>query len=471
MSRTITEVQREWLAGEVDAWLGMGMLTDDQAQALLALYPTREEAGRLRQSRALFTLLALSAVLIGLGVFLLVAYNWDEMHAAVKVVLIVAGLAACHGSGLALRYRAGLPTASEVAFFLGCLFYGAGIWLIAQIFHVSTHYPDGYWWWALGVLPFALALDTLVMHALLVALLAAWAGTEVLGFSDMGAWLFFGRPSFLPNGAYGLLLMAAPGVFWAYRKGSAKALGLYVPLLAWWVILQPFAWRMQGNPVFFIGAVGGLLLLASEMHPGTSLMAVPYRFYGGLLSAGVLVPLSYFEFNKAFGHQTFGSPSAAIAGLEQLVAILVVSALTLGLVLAVRHGALGRAGEARDGRIPAELAELARRQWVPCSLIAVMAVLAAWKVLVAEPLLPSLLANAAMVGLALWLMQVGLRTDRGLAFGSGVAYFLFWAVLRYIDLFGDLGGMLGGALMFFLCGATLFGVALYWRRRKGVSLV
>jgi hypothetical protein len=41
-------------------------------------------------------------------------------------------------------------------------------------------------------------------------------------------------------------------------------------------------------------------------------------------------------------------------------------------------------------------------------------------------------------------------------------------VLRYVDLFGNLGGMLGAALMFFSCGAALFGVARYWQGRKEV---
>ena len=68
--------------------------------------------------------------------------------------------------------------------FLGCLLYGAGIWLVAQVFHLDAHYPDGVWWWAVGVLPFALCLDTLLLHCLLVALLGLWAGMEVIGFSN-----------------------------------------------------------------------------------------------------------------------------------------------------------------------------------------------------------------------------------------------------------------------------------------------
>jgi hypothetical protein len=83
-------------------------------------------------------------------------------------------------------------------------------------------------------------------------------------------------------------------------------------------------------------------------------------------------------------------------------------------------------------------------------------------------LVPTVLVNVAMVAGAFWLMQVGLQEDRGRPFGAGVLYFLLWAVLRYVDLFGDFGGMLGAALMFFMCGGALFAVARYWQGRKEV---
>lgn len=84
------------------------------------------------------------------------------------------------------------------------------------------------------------------------------------------------------------------------------------------------------------------------------------------------------------------------------------------------------------------------------------------------PAVATVLANVAMVACALWLIRLGLREDRGVAFAAGVIYFLLWAVHRYVDLFGDFGGILGASLMFFLCGATLFGVAIYWRRRREI---
>ncbi len=89
-----------------------------------------------------------------------------------------------------------------------------------------------------------------------------------------------------------------------------------------------------------------------------------------------------------------------------------------------------------------------------------MVILLVWHLIIGEPLLPTIVANVAMIFLAFWLMGVGLREDRGQPFAAGVVYFLLWAVVRYVDLFGDFGGMLGAALMFFLCGGALFGVAL-----------
>jgi hypothetical protein len=307
-----------------------------------------------------------------------------------------------------------------------------------------------------GVLPFALALDTLLLHALFVALLAIWAGYEVFGFAAIGPWRFG-----VPGGAYSLIPLAAPGIWWAYRRSSAQALALYVPLIAWWVILQPIAWRLEANLVYFIGAMGGLLLLAAEAHREGSAMALPYRVYGAGLFAGALIPLSYYAFNDR------NIRGAAFPGFYEVGAILALAVMMLATVAVVRRRAQA---EPVPVSLSEELWEIAHRQWLPCSLITLMAGLGAWTALGYAALLPTVAANAAMVILALWLMRVGLTQDQGKAFSAGVLYFLLWTVLRYIDLFGEFGGMIGAALMFFLCGATLFGVALFWRHRKEVRL-
>ncbi|MBI5394903.1 MAG: GDYXXLXY domain-containing protein, partial [Verrucomicrobia bacterium] len=122
----------------------------------------------------------------------------------------------------------------------------------------------------------------------------------------------------------------------------------------------------------------------------------------------------------------------------------------------------------------ARMREMLRAQWLPVGLSLAVAFAGVWAAghdfgdtkRDINWIPPTVAANVAMLALALWLMNVGLRDDRGRPFAFGVIYFLAWTICRYVDLFGERGGMLGAALMFFLCGAALFGLAKFWGRRK-----
>ncbi|GAC1474206.1 MAG: hypothetical protein NVSMB9_24130 [Isosphaeraceae bacterium] len=479
MGREISESQRNWLAGELDAWRDSGVLTQDHVKSVLGLYATAEEAGALRRSRGQVTLLALSALMVGMGVLLLIGYNWEAMPAWLKVVAIFSSVAGAHGAGFLVRYRLKLEAFSEAAFLLGCLLFGAGIWLIAQIFHINAGSGDGFWWWAIGVLPLAMVLETLVLHTLLVGLLALWVGFDMLGSGQLWVYLL-GRAS-LPHLAYSLPVLAAPGFVWAYRRESARALALYVPLLVWWLVLLPFGWGIgDANPVLYIGAVGGLLLLAADLHREGSAMAIPYRFFGASLIAGALVPLSYYRFNtfndrfnqfNRFNAWWFFWESLSIPVATLAVAVAAVFLVKLVQRRTRQDDLPGDPGKEQEIAAPEHGGidwRIPRRQWFPCLVIGAMIALSFWVMMTHEALTPTLAANALMITLAFWLVQVGLREDRGRPFSAGVAYFLLWAVLRYIDLFGSFGGMLGAALVFFLCGLVLFGVVIYWRKRKEV---
>jgi uncharacterized membrane protein len=434
-------------------------VSDQQVQRITNMYEGAGELAERGRSRAVFVLMAAAATLVGLAGLLLIGYNWNDLTRELKLATVLGVVGLTHTAGFSLRYRRNAAALSETVFFLGCLFYGAGIWLVAQAFHINSHYPDGVWWWAVGVLPFALALETRLLHALLVALLALWAGIEVLGFDHLGGW-FFGRWDFLPNGAYSLPLLAAPGMVWAYRKQSVKTLALYIPLLAWWTVLQAFAWKLDSNPIYFIGAVGALMLVAAECHAPGSRFAIPYRYYGSLLVGGVLVPLSFYKFNQHLMPEW-----RALVIPPALLAV-----LALVIVLLTR-----RSGRVSSDPAAAGWASFAGRQTVPLGISLLMVLLPGIAASGRDPrvaetaaMLPTVLVNIAMVGGAFWLMQIGLREDRGRPFTAGVLYFLLWSVLRYVDLFGDFGGMLGAAMMFFMCGGALFGVARYWQSRKEV---
>jgi uncharacterized membrane protein len=468
--RTLSQLQHDWLAAELAVWRQAALISSDQAAGILGLYETAQDRRDRNRSWLIYTLVGLAAVLFGAAALLLVGYNWYALPAVVKLAVVFGTIVATYALGLYLRYYRDARWLSEAVILLGCLFYGAGIWLVAQIFHMSAHYPDGVFWWAIGVLPLALLLDSLLLHALLVALVALWCGMEIINFPHLGAWFFGQRWPLVPNGCYLVLPIVVAGLFLAYRRSSLWRASLYVPLLVWWAVLQPLACRFEVNPIYFMGAVGALLLVLAESHRQGSPLAIPYRAYGALLFGGVLIPMSFWNFNE-WTH--VGESAWGVAAMS--AAILVIAAATFSLAEWLRYRYLEQ-GE-RD--LAQRIDEIRRRQWLPLAMVALMVGLSFWNLLGIEVQprppeviwIPVLAANAAMVALSLWLMWVGLREERGLPFAAGVIYFLTWTVIRYIDLFGDMGGMLGAALLFFLCGCALLGVVFFWRQRKKVQYV
>jgi uncharacterized membrane-anchored protein len=210
-----------------------------------------------------------------------------------------------------------------------------------------------------------------------------------------------------------------------------------------------------------------LLLVIAENHQPGNRMALPYRFWGTALAAGALVPMSFGKFYEEVGHwwhryhTSWSSPVALTVGL----AILMLLAVALASAMLFRS---------RPGDPSARMRGMLRAQWLPLGIALVTAFAGIWAAghdfgdtkKDINWIAPTAACNIAMLALALWLMSVGLRDDRGRPFAFGVIYFLVWTICRYVDLFGERGGMLGAALMFFLCGTALFGLAKFWSRRK-----
>jgi len=463
--REISEGQRSWLSKELATWQAAGILDVQQVTRIEGLYETRGQSAQRRASRAMFTLMGVAALLVGLAALLLIGYNWEAMPPAVKIAIVFGVVLGTYAAAFWTRYTRRARLGSELLIFLACLFYGCGIWLIAQTLNIQSHWPNGLWIWALGVLPFALALDTLLLHALLVGLLATWVGVEMIGFPDRIWWWWFQG-----NGCYSLPLFALLGALWAYRKRSALAIALYVPLAVWWIVLQPVEWHATEQSVYLVGAAGAALLLLAEAHRPGDAMAVPFRFWGTAVSAGVLVPLSFAEFiHEMQSAHGFGVTTALVIGIAGAIAV-------AGLIMLQSTRVVRRAGDYGG------IAVFFARQWFPVLLLGLMAWLALWNSTAQRIaptsfnlelgrwslaiLLPTVATNAAMIALAFHLIRVGLAEDRGRPFTFGVLFFLLWTVLRYIDLFGGVGGMVSAAAMFLICGVALFGVARFWQTRK-----
>ena len=209
--RAITAKQRTWLLDELSLWRRDAIVTDQQAQRIADLYEGAGELAERGRSRAVSVLMAAAATLVGLAALLLIGYNWDALSRDIKLVMVLSTIALTHALAFRLRYKQNALARSETVFFLACLFYGAGIWLVAQVFHLNAHYPDGVWWWAVERRP---SPSVSRPGCCTSCWSFSWrcgprwrSSTSVTSV----AWLF-GRWDFIPNGAYSLPLLALPGI-------------------------------------------------------------------------------------------------------------------------------------------------------------------------------------------------------------------------------------------------------------------
>src|SRR5207253_5813858 len=141
------------------------------------------------------------------------------------------------------------------------------------------------------------------------------------------------------------------------------------------------------------------------------------------------IPLSYWSFNK-YANQVHSAWTA----IGMSTAILFLAVAVFGVAEWLRYVHLER------GNLPAarRLDDIRRRQWLPLALAALMAGLSLWSISAAgtQPAaidviwVTKVAANGAIVALALWLISVGLREERGQPFAAGVLYFLLWIVIR-----------------------------------------
>lgn len=169
---------RDWiglLPTEAARWVQAGLITEEQKAAIIELYPEPRAAGR---DRTVLIFSILGSILVGAGVILFFASNWPRIAASVKVAAIMGAVLGSYAAGYYLQARTEYPRIGQALVLLGGLMYGAAIWLIAQIFHLETHYPNGFLLWAVGLLPVAWAARSLPVLYLSTGLLTIWTIME-----------------------------------------------------------------------------------------------------------------------------------------------------------------------------------------------------------------------------------------------------------------------------------------------------
>src|SRR2546425_4010818 len=146
-----------------------------------------ESSAEVLRGRTARVVLAAAALLIGAGVFSFVAANWEQMPREARLGLIGAFMLAANVWGWYLRARTRFHATGEALLAVGTLVYGAGIFLVAQMFHLRANWPDGFMLWLIGAVAMAVALRSLPQFALAAPIgLVALVGHPLTLFGAFG---------------------------------------------------------------------------------------------------------------------------------------------------------------------------------------------------------------------------------------------------------------------------------------------
>jgi len=291
---------RKQLKDELSAWQAEGLISADQAGTISQRYQL-DKIGAESLRTLLAVIYGIGVVLVGIGVISFVAFHWTGMTRTSKVVLIFAAMLACHGAGFYLWQITGKsPKLGHALICLGTLIFGANIGLMAQIFHIKSHWNGGFLPWALGAIILAYAVGSVPNAAIGIITSFIWflgqlewnGGSEVWWYPFAVAVSFAGFAYFrrstliftmtLLGFAISLPVCLASGrgeVFGA--TGGMLAIGL---LFFCWGLLSRNSnkYKTFAVPAIVLGIISTTvaLYLSSFLEFGDEMVSDMFKFFG-----------------------------------------------------------------------------------------------------------------------------------------------------------------------------------------------
>lgn len=166
----------QWLYGELPGLVAQDVLTADSADSLRRHYDSLQSGQRARPL-ALIIFSVLGSLLIGAGIILLLAYNWEELSRPLRAAIVLFSLI---GSQALVAWALWKPDAGTglkegAAGFL-VIAIGASISLIAQTYHISGDLSRFLLVWMVLALPLGYLTGSSFPIMLHLALATYWVG-------------------------------------------------------------------------------------------------------------------------------------------------------------------------------------------------------------------------------------------------------------------------------------------------------
>jgi hypothetical protein len=287
-----------WLEGELPKLIAAGVLPAEAAEKLRQHYRAGSggEGGGRRGAILVFSILG--GGLIGAGLILLIAHNWEQLGRPARTVVSVLPLVAAQAlAAFVLRWKPASTAWREGVGAFWTLAIGASIALVGQTYHISGDLPAFVLTWTLAALPVVYVLRCSTAALLFWAGTTSWAATASSGTLERH-WFW---------------LVAALAVPHLWREARVDR---YRPRVIWmvWVLAGcgaigaglglPDGGHRLWVPVF-ASYFGALYLLGSFWFAeGRSVWQRPLQSLGAV---GVLVVALALTFADPWDHWTRGN--------------------------------------------------------------------------------------------------------------------------------------------------------------------
>ncbi len=426
------------LAKETQVWVGQGIISENQAQQICTLYGV-DYSQQNQRSWGYNVLIALGYLFIGLAVIVLISANWDNIPRALRMISLIVLTIITQSVGLYYYYHNKfIPSSTNSLkqtginlFLLGNLFFGASIILIAQIYHLGEHMPDGIFWWALGTLPFGIITKNswLSLQTLILAII--WAYIEI-------------SLNYYPT-LFILFIFASLYVLWHNKTQLLLFLTTIFSIGLWFILTTAYFWG-YGFELTYTLEHWVLLIVLLILFYAISLWLNTFnsttaKDYASLLSLwclrGCIILLFILSFSEVW-RELMDHNWPYLKSITTIIIIILLSAIFLAY----------KANHLRS-----------------LFFFTILFIGAFFTVIFVNnteyALLFSIIDNIVIVTVGGYLIIQGIQRGISHYFFLGITTILLIALVRYADLIGD---YIGTALLFIVFALVLLGAAHYWRK-------
>ncbi len=309
------------LRKELPDWLERGWITPGADQSILDYVAGHRPGGHLLA----YTLSVLGVLLLGSGIVTWFAANWGAMAKLGKLLVLFGSLWLTYGASAYLRSDDRYPLVGQALLLLGVILFGANIMLVAQIYHIDSHFPNGVLLWALGGLMTAYLLDSEPALVAAIVLGTLWTGLESAPeFAGVHWWFLLLWVSLLPlivrhewkaalHGTLLGLLIWSVLSFLSLFDRSQWASQLYL------IQIYLLAYVMVFLVGVLMGTVERLARLATAVQHYGALAAVACLYV--LTFPGVHTGVRWLHHQAARGSATAGWVIATVLGVAGVLAL------------------------------------------------------------------------------------------------------------------------------------------------------